>query len=89
MEKSKVDSEDPISNGESFSNSSITDSETNRCNIRNSKGSEVGKKLWGSIEVLGVVSDRDVTLNEILLEELERRDREGMKALKGNFNLAS
>lgn len=89
MEMSKADSEDPISNSESFSNSSIEDSEINRCNIRNAKGSEMGKKLWGSIEALGVVSDRDLTLNEILLEEMERRDREVMEAMKGNFNLAS
>lgn len=89
MEKSKKVSEDPISNGESFSISSIADSEINRCNIRNFKGSEVGKNLWGSIEALGVVSERDVTLNEMLLEELEKRDREVMEARKGIKNLAS
>lgn len=43
MEKRKEVSEDPISNGDSFSISSIADYAIDRYNIRNVKVSEVGK----------------------------------------------
>lgn len=60
----KASFEDSISNDESFSSSSIVDSEIHLCNIKTVKGSEVGKNLWGSIEALGVVSGRDVAVIE-------------------------
>lgn len=77
MAKNNTASVDSISNCESFSTSSIADSDIIRCNVRTCNGSGVGKKLWGSIEALGVVSGRDITMNERMIDALEFRDKEG------------
>lgn len=82
MEMINEVSEDSISNGESYFISSIADYEIVRCNSRFVKKSEMGKRLWGSIEALGVVSGRDAILNENLLDVMECRDRDGLEVLK-------
>lgn len=85
--ENQMEGDESSSNGESFSLSSIADSEILRCNILNARWLEVGKKLWGSIEGLGVVSNRDCAENERILEEMENRDKEGMVVLKGILKL--
>lgn len=45
----------------------------------------MGKKLWGTIEVMGVVSNRDLSVNESMLEDMESRDKEGLVVLKGKL----
>lgn len=81
--KITVKCEDSISNSESFSSSSIVDSEILSCNARIGRGYEVGNNMWVTIEALGVISNKDSLVNESLLDNLERRDREGLAVLKG------
>lgn len=51
------------------------------------KKSELGRRLWGTIEVLGVVSEKDPTRNKMMLEALERHDMVGLEVLKENVSV--
>lgn len=83
--KNKEVSDESISNCESFSSPSITDSDILRCNFRSCKGTWAGKKLWGTIEALGVVSGRDDSENARLIDEMEFHDKEGVVVKKGEL----
>lgn len=84
LEANQEGDEDNILNGMFSPFMSHTDSKLMRCNtiIMNSSKSDVVRKIWKSIASLGMVSGESESITVKLVEDMEERDKLGLKILK-------